>query len=447
MRNSNAASKILLGYANSIFQSSGPRVCKPSNWSDAADKHPKKIPQAGESIQHWDNFENDIKIMAEQGCNSYRFSIEWSAIEPEQGVFDDDVMQAYIERFKICEKYGIEPMVTLLHFTEPLWFTKLNGFEEEYNLLYFTRYARKVFAKFHPYVNKWCTINEPAVQAFQGYLHGEFPPFAHRPQRALNLLTNLLKAHVKTYTTLKAEPGGHEAQIGIVHNVLKFIPKPQPTWFKNKVTTFLASYLSEFGNNIVMKFLKTGSICLDWWTASKKYQDDTAPSSFDFVGLNFYGNAVLGFNAKGLPDADCFEGQVLSDMFVPCDPKGFAEAIDDVAKLGKPIYITETGIADNDLDNNKDDTRRQNLLKEYLAVFQQKVAEGVNILGLYWWTFVGNYEWNQGYTKDFGLFGKNRQPRKSTSIFTDFLQLFKRKREEEAAESSISLSRPVFTAA
>jgi beta-glucosidase len=428
--------EMMIGYANSDFQANGPDVCGDSNWSAAADAG--KVPPAGKSIEHAAKFAADIKIMADQGINSYRFSIEWSDIEREPNVWNDVAIARYKKMLDICLANGITPMLTLLHFTEPAWFTKLGGFEDENNIGFFVKFARKVFEEFSPKVRLWCTINEPGIQAFQGHFNGEFPPFNHTsPQKTVDLLTNLLKAHVKVYEALKQMPNGKEAQIGIVHNLLKF--KSNSSW--NPFTNSLANTLTELASNIVMKFLKTGKIALNWYTAKKEYEDTSAPACFDFLGLNFYSFPMIGFGLKikNYFGPTCAPGQELSDMFVPIAPEDLAQAIDEVAEVAgeRPIYITEAGVCDNDLEKGKDDTRRQKYLQGYLQVFINKLAEGVKLKGLYYWTFIKNYEWNQGYTKDFGLFSQDRKPRgKSTNLYTQFLQLFKGKREEQAALKS-----------
>jgi beta-glucosidase len=418
-------SEILLGYANSMFQGTG-EVCGASNWTDAAKqldaKGNPKVPPAGISIEHWKNFEKDLAVMAAQGVNTYRFSIEWSMVEPEIGCYDMKIINRYKEMLKACNDLGITPMVTLLHFAEPLWFTNLGGFEKEENISYFTLYCVQVFHYLSEHVQLWGTINEPGVQVLQSYINGDFPPFEKRNiQKAVNVLTNLLKAHVDVYHTLKSMHGGSTAKIGLIHNMLKFVPK-EKSYFLNTLT----ASLTEITNNLVMEFIKSGNVKLKWLLASKKYTDLNPRRPYDFLGLNFYSTAVIGYNAQGKLDATCLEGQVMSDMFLPINPHSFAAAIDEFEALGVPFYITETGIADNDLEKGKDDRRRQEFYKSYLEVFKEKLMTCKNLRGLYLWTFVKNYEWNQGYTKDFGIFDQNREPRgESTKIVTDFFQHFK----------------------
>jgi len=415
----------LSGFANSIFQSSG-EICGDSNWTEAAANG--TVPFVGNSVQHWEFFESDIQLIAKSGANTYRFSLEWSHIEPAQGYYDSEILERYKSMFAICKKHGLEPMATLFHFNEPLWFTRLGGFEQEANIDFFLKFAETVFQAFSSDVSLWCTINEPAVQAFSGYLYGQFPPHRHNLQMTVDVLTNLLCAHVSVYHRLKQMKGGREAMIGLVHNPIKFIPR---YWWE-PIELILSKFLTTITNTLVMTFLKTGEIHYRInFLARKDYEDYSAPSAFDFIGLNFYANPVIGFNATNFFGPTCFFGQEMGDMYLPMDPDGFASAIDECAGLGKPVYVTEMGFAD------RDDELRQKFLRAYLDVIDQKIHSGVDIRGLYYWTFMDNYEWNEGYTKLFGLFDGARQQRKSALIYEEFMQK-QREREADVSESERS---------
>ena len=321
--------------------------------------------------------------MAKTGANSYRFSIEWSHIEPEPGYFDESVLEQYVKMIAACKKRGIEPMLTLFHFNQPLWFTKLGGFEKAGNTKYFLNFCLTVFNRLSKDVKLWCTINEPAVYAFSGYLLGQFPPHQRNLQKTLDVLTNLLAAHVEVYTVLKQQENGSETQIGIVHNPLKFLPR----YSYEPIELILTKFLTNITNDLVMAFLKTGRLNYSLMgTAYKDFYQPYAMESYDFLGLNFYANAIIGFNKQNFFGATCFPEQVMGDMYLPLDPKGFAAAIDAFAASGKPIYITETGIAD------QKDLLRKKFLEDYLNVVKEKRKAGMDIRGLYYWTFIDNYE-------------------------------------------------------
>jgi beta-glucosidase len=394
----------LVGFSNSIFQAA--KVTGKSNWSEAMRKG--TVPDPGDISKHLENFYSDLNLMAEAGYNTYRFSIEWCEIEPEEGKFNELAILRYRKMFAACKARKMEPMITLLHFVEPYWFTEKGSFEKENNIFYFVRYTRKVFAECSDLVTLWNTINEPGVLAFSGYYYGQFPPHERNflnLDKAKNVLANLLKAHVAVFEAIRGMPDGRFAEIGLVHNYLKFIPRRD--W--EPLEAFFTKKLTELTNDIVMTFLSTGRI------EHINYYDPMAIESFDYMGLNFYANPVLGMNITNGFGPTCFPGQVLGDMFLPIDPRGFGDAIDKMAALGKPLYITETGIAANDCDS-----LRIMFLEDFLAVYNEKKASGIDLRGFYYWSFVKNKEWDQGDTKDFGLLQSDRQKRPSTGLFEQF---------------------------
>lgn len=409
--------KFAIGFANSMFQSSG-EVCGESNWTEAARKG--SVPKALLPISHWDNFEADLDLMQTTGVNSYRISMEWSHIEPIKNQYNTQVLDRYMALIDACLKRHITPMITLYHFNEPLWFTSLGSFEKEANIEHYISYCKHVFHLFSSKVSLWCTINEPAVQAFSGYLLGQFPPHKHDLKLTIIVLKHLMKAHVDVYQELKALPHGDACMIGIVHNVLRFKSR-----HGDRLTSSFTDELTTITDDLVIDFFKTGR--LDYkssiWGLDVHYEDARASRSNDFFGLNFYANPIIGFNLANGFGATCYPGQEMGDMYLAIDPQGFSEAIDEVNQLGLPIYITETGIAD------QTDIKRQHFLTQYCAVIHEKLARGVDIRGCFFWVFRDNYEWNEGGPDSktprlFGFFKANNEPRESVGLLKEVINKF-----------------------
>ncbi len=403
----NANNEFLIGFANSIFQTSGDS-CGETNWSDAADKGSVVPVLLGQSISHWDNFEDDLDKMQALGVNSYRFSIEWGHIEPEKGRYDEAVLKRYDEMVAACIARNIKPMLTLYHFNEPYWLAELHSFEKEENIQYFVNFSEMIFKRYSSHVTLWCTINEPACLAFSGYFYGQFPPHKHSLKKTINFLLNLLKAHVQVYEKLKSLPNGNKAEIGIVHNVVRFVPR----YAKEPISKWVAKFLTKITDDLVVNFLRTGKY--DYKVTgivNTHYTNPSAPQSFDFVGLNFYGNVVIGFNKKNIFGPTHFPDQTMGHFYLPIDPAGFDAAISEIAALGKPIYITETGHATDD------DNARIKCLNEYFEVLEKNLAENIDIRGLYVWTFADSYEWNEGHAIKFGLCDQYRVERASAKVF------------------------------
>lgn len=403
-------SKFLFGFANSTFQSSGEQFEK-SNWSDAALTGTVPSASVGQFISHWQNFETDLNIMKKIGVNGYRFSIEWSQIELEPGVYDERVLARYGEMIEACRARDIEPVITLYHFTEPSWFNQRGSFLKTENIKYFLSYCEMIFKRFEHQVTYWCTINEPASHAFSSYLYGQFPPHKHSVKLTVLFLKNLLMAHVAVYKKLKQLPGGEHAKIGIVHHVLKFLPRYK--W--EPLEVFITKFITEITHTLVMNFFSTGHYDYNHWFLHIKHYDPDAPQTLDFMGLNFYGNPVVGFNSTNFFGPTHFPHQETGDFPVPIDSAGFADAIKECAALKKPIIITETGIAD------ESDKARCKLLREYLSVLHDKICEKVDIRGCFIWTFSDNYEWDHGFKLKFGLHDHFRTERASVNEFKEFM--------------------------
>jgi beta-glucosidase len=175
--------EFLFGTATAEYQNSGAETCKMSNfalWELEVDEkgNPRIVngDQSGLSCDHYHRYKEDIALMKNIGCNSYRFSIEWSLIEPEEGKFSKEGIDHYIDVCNELIKAGITPMVTLHHFSHPIWFEEKGGWMKEENIAYFVRYAKFVFEHLQDKVSLWATINEPSVVGFMSYLYGKFPP-------------------------------------------------------------------------------------------------------------------------------------------------------------------------------------------------------------------------------------------------------------------------------
>lgn len=401
---------LLFGFASSMFQSSKFEDCGQSNWTDAMNNNTVKKSKV--SISHWENWRSDILKMKNEFCvNTYRVSLEWSHIEPEHGKLDHEILMKYKEIAVYCKSIGIKAMFTLHHFTEPLWFSKLGGFEKEENIEYFIEFCLYVYSNLHTVVKLWCTFNEPAIYAFMGYLLGGFPPHCHNLAKTIIVLKNLLMAHVKVYVKLKEFDT--TCQIGIVHNVLIF----KQLYQYDLVSYGLISFFNVITNDLVINFFKTGKFkYYSLFVVDVDYNEPDAKFANDFIGLNFYANPVVGPNSVNYYGATYFDGQEMGDMYLPLDPVGFSNAINLVASLNLPIYITEIGIAD------KTDLLRQKFVGQYLNVIREKLIGGTKIMACYFWTYRDNYEWDQN-DKLFGFYDENGNPKESCKVLRNQIML------------------------
>ena len=264
------------GSALSEYQVSGRHCCTNSNWSDWENGLKEK---SDDACQFWDRYKDDVKIMQELGIKSLRFSIEWCLIEPEEGKFNLEAMQHYKDLCQSLLDADIIPMVTLHHFVHPAWFEKRGGFVSSKNIAYFERFCSYVFEHLSDKVHLWCTINEPTIFAFQGYVRGVFPPGKKNLSTAWRVLRNLMQAHTQVYYRLKKMENGDKAQIGLVHQYLKF--QSYTSW--NPLEKIPGLLFNNLLNDSVIRFLKKGKF--NGWFGNK-YKAAKREKITDFIGLN-----------------------------------------------------------------------------------------------------------------------------------------------------------------
>ncbi|MCH9617042.1 MAG: 6-phospho-beta-galactosidase [Chlamydiia bacterium] len=385
------------GVAISEYQNSGSQTVSNCNWAEWEKSSGK---DSGSSNNHFENYETHIAALEELGCNAFRFSVEWSLIEKKEGQFDLAVVQRYREEILALKEKGITPFVTMHHFTEPLWFTEKGGFEKEENLKLFEEFAIFIFRELHEEVTYWAVINEPTVNAYMPYHLGRWPPEKVDTQKGFTVLKNLLESHVNVYEKCKAIDSS--ARIGFVHSFLAF--EAYYPWFP--VEAVAAYYMTKNWNESVVNFFLTGELKGSLpFAGAVDFNDDRAPFSFDFVGVNYYATPILAFTPFGdeWMDASCHEGQVMTDMPYHIDPEGFYETLIRCTAFDKPIYVTENGIADA-----KDD-RRACWIKSYTDAMLRAKRDGSDIRGYFYWTLFDNFEWSDGYDMKFGLFDLDKQ--------------------------------------
>ncbi|MBA2307138.1 glycoside hydrolase family 1 protein [Candidatus Dependentiae bacterium] len=408
----------LFGFATSEHQNSGGTSSNWVSWENSTwpdgKPHIDRGEVSGEACDHWNRYAEDITAMKEDfGVNTFRFSLAWDRIEPEEGVFSAEALQHYHDEIDALLKAGITPMVTLHHFVHPQWFEDKGAFEHEENILNFVKFSIKVFEEFGHKVRLWCTINEPTIYMFSGYLpfHCNFPPgkgsLTSWPLAA-KVLRNMCQAHTEVYRALKGMKHGDTAQIGLVHQYLKF----EGYTGYNPLESMPGFLLNEIMNTAVLTFLKTGTFSyrthLWYW---ETYTAPTGPIG-DFIGLNYYSRALIELKWTQLElTGSALPGEEMTDMPYAIYAQGLYDAIVEVSQLELPIYITENGIADKETVN---DVRRVRWFREYLKATSLALEDGYDVRGFFCWTLQDNFEWNCGYSMKFGLYHVDYTTQKRT---------------------------------
>jgi len=358
--------------------------------------------------------------MNELGVNHYRFSIEWSKIEPKKGSFDLEALQHYKDLCDSLIKNNITPVITLHHFTHPAWFENLGAFEKRENIIHFINFSEYVFNKLKDLVPIWCTINEPSVFVSQGYFNGIFPPGKKDPVLAGTVLENLLYAHTETYKHLKSLAGGDNVQIGLVKNIFQFDPLRRwhiIDWLFSKVLN------NVFTHSSLDYFVKGHATFSLPGMVKKDMKNNEAIGAMDFIGLNYYSR----LHVKGqlsLTDPFVFKKRahdIQTDMDYALYPEGFYKALQTISRLKKPIYVTENGVAD------RGDNIRKIFIKRYLYALNKAIQDGLDIRGYFYWTLMDNFEWSEGYKMKFGLYEVDfktqaRTLRESSNLFSKMVK-------------------------
>jgi beta-glucosidase len=391
----------LWGSATSSHQVEG--NCTNNNWyafESAVDEdgQPRILngQKAGIACDHWNRYPEDIRLMKDLHLNAYRFSIEWSKVEPEQGKYDEKALDHYEQVVDALLENGIVPMVTLHHFTDPLWFTAQGAFLQENSPEIFAAYVAKVVERFGPEVKLWCTVNEPSIYATMGYLQARFPPAVKDAGKAGIVFRNLLRAHTAAYRIIKKlRP---QAQVGMAAALLVYDPRHR--W--NLLDVYTARAFNRSLNTSQLAYLVHGYFRFGLpGTATEVYSSDSQ-GDFDFFGLNYYSRTICKFS---LNSNELFAvprrtpPEKLTDMGWEIYPEGLYRCLKFISGYtSKPIYITENGIADDS------DTKRAKFIEDHLLVMNRAIAEGMNVKGYFYWSLLDNFEWASGFEKRFGLY-------------------------------------------
>jgi beta-glucosidase len=368
----------------------------------------------------WRRAEDDFNLAEQMENNALRLSLEWSRIEPAQGRWDSSALERYRAMLLDLRRRHIKPVVTLHHFTEPLWFFDQGGFGREENVRFFVRYASYVVEALKDVCDFWLTINEPNVYAAQGYVTGSFPPGERDLLGALHVLRNLLLAHVEAFYAIRdLQP---EAQIGYCLHYRVFDPATPFSLLDRSA----AAMQENLFNWAVLHALESGRFIppLNMLLAPIP----RAAATRDYHGINYYTREMVRFDptlATELFGRRFVRGGAvrndpgLDDNFGEIYPMGIYRVLKKTyarTRGNKPIYITENGFSDGA------DSRRPRAILEHLAVVQRAISEGIPVRGYLHWSLVDNFEWNNGWATRFGLIEidpgtQQRAPRPSASMF------------------------------
>lgn len=327
----------------------------------------------------------DLACLRELGANAYRFSLDWSRLEPTEGDFDESALEYYRELIKKLRADKIEPFVTLWHWPLPLWLAAKGGWASPASVIYFERFVGFVAERLGGEVNFWITLNEPMVYATQSYLLGVWPPQRRNPLIFLAVRRHLTAAHRAAYRKIKSlRP---TSQVGIAKNNI---------YFEAGDSSFINRCLKRLG---------------EWWWNERFL--NRIKDCQDFIGLNYYFHNYVD-HGFGRP----FAYERKSDLDWGLHPEGIYHLLRDLRRYNRPIYITENGLAD------QGDQHRSWYIAEILKNVRRALDEGVPVRGYFHWSLIDNFEWAEGYRPRFGLYEIDyktftRRARPSAQFYAD----------------------------
>jgi len=378
--------------------------------------HIKEGHKSGLACNWWKETETDFVPAAAMGINALRLSVEWSRIEPVPGEFDDSALERYSQMLQSLRARNIEPMITLHHFTNPQWLAERGGWENPETIQHFARFARRVVERLGQHCDLWCTINEPNVYGYLGYLEGTFPPGQTDLKAAMYVIRNLLAGHAAAYREIHAvQPN---ARVGLAHN-MRILDPANP---KSLLDRRVAQMTDRTYNQAIITALTRGRWMwpLGFGLAWKLRH------TLDWIGLNYYTRDLVAFDRAQRQTlfsrrlhAD--DAELLDGGYGEFYPQGIFRCIKRLARLNLPIYVTENGIPDVDGD------QRPRYLLTHLHQMWHAIQLCYPVMGYYHWTLTDNFEWADGWTLRFGLLALDpetqiRTPRPSASLYTDIIR-------------------------
>lgn len=418
------AQDFFIGAATAAHQVEGNNIHS-DYWAQEQMIHTDFLEPSGDATDHYNRYAEDIRLMAKAGLNAYRFSVEWARIEPEEGHFDEAEISHYMDVIRTCKENGIEPFVTLLHFTSPKWLISKGGWESDETPGYFARYTRFVMERLGKELRYVCTINE-ANMGVQVAAIAE----RYKKQMMAKMQAGQTDGTVQMGLNLEKMMANQEAAA-----------KERMEIFGVSKTECFTSPRTPHGDEIVIKahqaaraviretapHIRTGltlslhdiqALPGGEEKAAKEWAEEfthylPAIADDDFLGVQNYTRTLMDASGS-LPVP---EGAELTQMDYEFYPEALEHVLRKVSKDFKgTLIVTENGIA------SSDDTRRTAFIESALSGVHACISDGLPIKGYFYWSLLDNFEWQKGYSMTFGLVAVDRSSQKrSPKPSLDFL--------------------------
>ncbi len=321
---------------------------------------------ACDSFHRWDE---DLDLIEAMDLGAYRFSLEWSRIEPAEGEFSMAALDHYRRICAECHNRGIVPVVTFHHFTIPSWLAARGGFEASDAPDRFARFVERAGSHLGDLIGWACTINEPNVIGAMGYTVGDYPPGVKDDlSRHLAVNKSMVRAHRLAVEALRSGPGS----------------------FPVGLTLSMAEIVADEGGELTRDM-------------AEDILEDTflrAVAGDDFVGVQAYTRMHFGPTGPTPDDPTVRQTQMGTEFW----PQAVAHCVRRTAAFtGLPVLITESGIG------TENDAERIEYLDAVLHGVHDCIGDGIDVRGFFVWSLLDNFEWNMGYGPKFGLHAVDRK--------------------------------------
>lgn len=347
---------------------------------------------------HYDRFLSDFDLARRLGHTAHLFSIEWSRIEPEPGAYQEEAIAHYRSVFAALEERGLEPICALNHVTIPAWFAAEGGWSHPGAVRRFCEFAQRVLREWAPHGRWWVPFHEPVYTLHMGYEAGAWPPGGRNASAYRAAVLSVARAHVETYRILKEMRP--DAQVGVSVRVRDAMPAdPESPW-----DTRVARRTRQ--------------------QSARAFIDAVAGltnEAFDYIGVSYYGRERSEFSPWRELRRIAGLGAGVSDRYRDPNPEGLCTALRELAVYARPLIVTGHGMA------AEDDGIRCRLLLDHIEQVSRIIAEGIDVRGYIFRSFLDGFEWDEGYTARYGLVHVERgslarTPNPSAYLFKDICE-------------------------
>ncbi|MDY6777404.1 MAG: family 1 glycosylhydrolase [Candidatus Nanohaloarchaea archaeon] len=390
-------------YAGELADRAALRFADLEAWDDIAEEatDPANY-RSQDGIHHMERYEDDLDLVADHNLNAVRTGFEWGEVQPSPDSFDRDTIQQYHDYLDAMEERGIEPVITLWHFTNPDWFVDDGSWHGDSAVQHFKDYVERMVDEFGDRVDHWVTLNEPSAWVRAAYGMGNLFPngvtwpggatedsiLPVNPVKMYRAYTSLAEAHHAAYDIIKEN--NPEAKIGTANSIGAWRP-----YNESRINNAICSVLEQIEYR-------------DWL--------DRTEDSVDFIGVNHYVPIDVDYRLRG-------NNYPRSDMGWPTDPGSLEEVVRKIdEEYEQPVIITEHGLAD------REDEQRQDMIEGAVESVREMREDGVDIQGYLHWSLLDNFEWDKGYWPRFGLVEIDheddfeRTPRTSFERYADLIR-------------------------